>query len=1171
MSLQKQQVAVNFQKGLDTKSDPWQVPLGNFLELENSVFTKQGLLQKRNGFEQIGQINDDSVCAVTTFNNELTALGSSIYAYNQPNQTFTNQGNYFPIKFSNIPLISNTATQLSVDTAVSPNGLTCVAFVEQILGNPPETKVAIVDTSTGQNVLYPFLITPSVGTVYTQNQPRVVYYQNNFIVIFAVDNGGTYSLEFISISCNSLSVSTAQVVAPTYSPGTPGEGIAFDCVTTFNGVAVGYNVAGLGFYVNYIIPGFTITTPIQIDAAHQATCVGATTDFNNSYFVYYDKATGLGHVIGVSLISGVPTAVFAPQQYVTIPLIPATVFIINVTAAVINTEITILSEVVFPLGYASLSNIAGLNSNLILERKCSTSGVLSAGPNTLFRGVGLGSKALSVLDKNYFLIVFDDGPIAKRSLQSAYFLVDTDGNIISRFAYRNGPGYLSTVLPSMNNYKYFGTTTAGSSLISNIADTSTLKVGDRVLCSSFAVNNVFIQEIVSVSSIRLTEPNLETTPGPIPVTFSNNILSVGYRRSIEDDTYNVASVISTYYRYGSFSAETELYNQSIQTAETGKNLILSGGFLWNYDGYSITENNFLIYPSQIAVEGFSLDGGSITGNLTPQSAPGEINYQYQVIYEWTDNQGNLQKSNTISVEAPIFQNVNVTGDLLIGTYTITNVSNIESLQTGMVVANASINTGSGVIASVNYATDTIVLTNTASATVVGAALTCTARTSNVLYIPTLKLSYKQNVIINIYRWNINNPIFSLVTPPFSPIVNDPNVEYIEFIDTVLDAYVVGNSAAYTTTALPNTSISCCETMTIFDNRLWVVNSEDKNILNYSKQILSTSPVEMTLDFNYFISPTQTMQGNSGPITALNVLDDKLIILKNNSLYYINGAGPDNFGVNNNYSEPILISATVGCSNPKSVVVIPNGLMMQGNKGIWLLGRDLSTSYIGAPVESFTQNAQVISGELVPGTNQARFMLSTGICLVYDYFFNQWGTFTGIPALDSTIYDGLHTFINKNGKICREKLNHYLDISNPVLMSFKTSWFAIAGIQGFQRAYFLFLLGKYYSPHKLNVELAYDFNDSFTQSTLITPDNYASVFGNDPFYGSSEFWGGPSPVEKWRIMLERQKCDSVQIKVSEIYDPTFGVTAGAGLTLSGMNFIIGVKKGYGTISQFNTAG
>ena len=55
------------------------------------------------------------------------------------------------------------------------------------------------------------------------------------------------------------------------------------------------------------------------------------------------------------------------------------------------------------------------------------------------------------------------------------------------------------------------------------------------------------------------------------------------------------------------------------------------------------------------------------------------------------------------------------------------------------------------------------------------------------------------------------------------------------------------------------------------------------------------------------------------------------------------------------------------------------------------------------------------------------------------------------------------------------------------------------------------------------------------------------------------------------MLTKQKCESLQIKVSEVYDPSLGVQAGAGLTLSGMNFIIGVKKGYGPISQFNTAG
>jgi len=52
--LQKQQVAVNFGRGLDTKTDPWQVPVGNFLNLENTIFNKIGRLEKRNGFEQIG-------------------------------------------------------------------------------------------------------------------------------------------------------------------------------------------------------------------------------------------------------------------------------------------------------------------------------------------------------------------------------------------------------------------------------------------------------------------------------------------------------------------------------------------------------------------------------------------------------------------------------------------------------------------------------------------------------------------------------------------------------------------------------------------------------------------------------------------------------------------------------------------------------------------------------------------------------------------------------------------------------------------------------------------------------------------------------------------------------------------------------------------------------------
>lgn len=1168
MPLQKQQVAVNFQKGLDTKSDPWQVPIGNFLELENSIFTKQGLLQKRNGFEQIGQINDDSVCSISTFNNELTAIGSSIYAYNQPNETFTNQGSYFPTKFNRLPLINNSGSQSSVDSVSSPNGLTCVVYREAIASLPEAFRIAVIDSSTGQNVLAPFDINSNGGAVFSA--PRVVYFQNNFVVIFPVDTAGTYSIKYLKIGCSNLVVSTAQIVAPSYTPTTAGEGLPWDCVASLNGIAVGYNVAGLGFYVNYILPGFTVTTPAQIDALHQCTCVGATTDFNNCYFAYFSKSTGNGYIVAVNLVGGVVTAIFAPQLYINVPPVVSTIFVINITATVNNSDIFILSEIQFPYDYGALSSISNLYSNQVVLNKCSTVGVVDPTTTTLFKGAGLASKAISILDQNYFLICFDDGPIKKRSLQACYFLANTDGKIINRFSYRNGSGYVYNVLPSMTANKYFGTATQNSNVINNIADTSTLKVGDRIIGENLPVNGVYITEIVSVNEIKISA--IPSIVGSVSIYFCKNFIEVSYLQAISKESYNAQDVIAEYYRFGSFLGQIELYNQQPQSVETAKNLILSGGFLWGYDGYQVTENNFFIFPSQISVEGYVLSSGAVpSGNLVPQTVPGFPNYQYLIFYEWTDNQGNVQVSDGVEVTGAIYQNVNVTGDLAINSNTIINISNINALQTGMVVANANIATGSGAISQINYSSNTIVLTQIATANSAGAALTCTARTSNVLYIPTLRLSYKTDVRILIYRWSETFQFYSSVVSPTSPILNDPTVNYIVFEDTVDEADIKGNSTAYTTTALPNTSISCCDAMTIFDNRVWVVNSENKNLLNYSKQILAATPVEMVTNFNFFVSPTQTMQGNSGPITALNVLDDKLIIFKNNSLYYINGIGPDNFGVNNQYSEPILISATIGCSNPNSIVVIPSGLVMQGNKGIWILGRDLNTAYIGAPVEAYTQNALVTSAEVIPATNQVRFMLNTGVTLVYDYYYNQWGTFTGIPSVDSTIYEGLHTFINRYGNICREKPGNYLDISNPVLMSFKTNWFALGGLQGYQRAYFLFLLGKYYSPHKLNVELAYDFNDGFTQSTLITPDNYAPVFGGDPVYGASEVWGGPTQVEKWRIMLTKQKCDSVQIKISEIYDPSFGVTAGEGLTLSGMNFIIGVKKGYGPITQFNTAG
>jgi hypothetical protein len=350
-----------------------------------------------------------------------------------------------------------------------------------------------------------------------------------------------------------------------------------------------------------------------------------------------------------------------------------------------------------------------------------------------------------------------------------------------------------------------------------------------------------------------------------------------------------------------------------------------------------------------------------------------------------------------------------------------------------------------------------------------------------------------------------------------------------------------------------------------------VDAEDNNLLWFSKEVIEATPVEMSDLLTIFIAPTTSAQGNTGPVTAASSMDDKLILFKENAIYYINGIGPDNTGANSQYSDAIFITSTIGCINQQSIVFMPSGLMFQSDKGIWLLGRDLSTNYIGAPVEAFTQNAVVQSAVNVPGTNQVLFTLNTGVTLMYDYYYQQWGTFTNVPAISSTLYQGLHTYINSLGKVFQETPGTYLDGSSPVLMSFTTSWFNLAGLQGYQRAYFFYLLGTYITPHKLQIQIAYDYNQSPPQTTMISPDNYSGAWGSDQLWGSSSPWGGAPTLEQWRVFFQQGKCEAFQITINEVYDGTFGVPAGAGLTISGLDLIIGQKSGYPRIPSSRYVG
>jgi hypothetical protein len=112
--------------------------------------------------------------------------------------------------------------------------------------------------------------------------------------------------------------------------------------------------------------------------------------------------------------------------------------------------------------------------------------------------------------------------------------------------------------------------------------------------------------------------------------------------------------------------------------------------------------------------------------------------------------------------------------------------------------------------------------------------------------------------------------------------------------------------------------------------------------------------------------------------------------------------------------------------------------------------------------------------------------------------------------------------------------------------------------------------EYLSPHKINLQAIYDYNPSVLHTETFSPNNFS---GNQPSngFGVPVPYGGPGNLEQWRIHTKQQLCQSMQIALQEIYDPSFGIPAGAGFTLSGLNLVLEVMRGWRPISGATSTG
>jgi len=572
MALQKQDLNINFSQGLDTKTDPFQVQPGKFLTLQNSIFDKAGRLTKRNGYQQLTTLPNSTSSFVTTFNGDLTALGTNLYALSNGSNQWINKGALRPAEVDVLSMIRSNTGQVQVDAAVASNNLVCLVYIDQDNSNLSNYvyKYAIADAITGQSIVEPTFLADYDNSSGLSGGPRVFVLGNYFIILFTNLISSNYHLQYLAIQIYNPSQTTGPTdIVSNY-------GATF--TTSFDGYVYGSNLyiafnaaSSAGMKITYLTSGLILTT-IQTVNAHPASLVSLTVDPINhvlwltqadiislTYHIYataYDLQ--LNSVLSTTLVISSATTNGNP---------------VNLTSLASYGTLTIFVER-SKSSFNPSSNISYIN----FINTCTITQAGSTTGEVLFnRKCGIASRAFTI-GTGSFLFVEHQSPE-----QNTYFLLDTSHNVIGWFAYENAGPHPSGIHGIANNRQgYLPINFPGVSVFGN-----SVYVAQRYQDLLVPLNN-------------------GTNPADaMPSIYAQTGLNL-YKWTIG----------------------TELTN----SVEIGTNLNINGGFIWAYDGYSVTEQGFFLWPETL----YKVANGS--GNIDA----GE--YFYVATNEWTDNQGNLFRS-----------------------------------------------------------------------------------------------------------------------------------------------------------------------------------------------------------------------------------------------------------------------------------------------------------------------------------------------------------------------------------------------------------------------------------------------------------------------------------------------------------------------------------------------
>lgn len=269
------------------------------------------------------------------------------------------------------------------------------------------------------------------------------------------------------------------------------------------------------------------------------------------------------------------------------------------------------------------------------------------------------------------------------------------------------------------------------------------------------------------------------------------------------------------------------------------------------------------------------------------------------------------------------------------------------------------------------------------------------------------ITKRSNLVIGVWRCvdPTGNDQFNLVGTVQNSVVADT----LTFVDTMSDVTAATQELLYMGSSQPGDELDnlpppAHSLIAVGNGRVFVGGlADDPNLILYSK----TRGHGEALAFNDVLNIV-VPQGD-GPITALAVFAEYLIIFCERGIYRVNGGGLNNTGTSGGFTDPVRVMTDGGTPSWRGVVVTPMGVMYRGVKGIMLLTPGFTTEYIGAPVEGLLlSTATVVSATLVPARQQVRFTTDS-ITLVYDYYHAQWYKFTHLVSPGAAvIWNDVHT-------------------------------------------------------------------------------------------------------------------------------------------------------------------